>query len=297
MKFQMGAMSMGDILDRGLKLLLARLGTFYLINLIVLSPVLILRLALPDLIKDFATETLERLQLATATGNLLLVLISLMLQPIATAAILHVVAQEFVGQNATIGQALRFALRRFGTLLLASIMVGVLVAVLSFLVAMPAIALTIMLGPLIGVLVGMVAAFVLVILVMVYYVFIAQVIVVENKGAASALWRSHALTSGYRWQVLGLFVLSFVITLIFAFSLAIFDQLMPYMEVVTTQSGVKGIINRTNYSVHTLIEALLNILVQTFMAVCFTLLYFNIRIRKEGYDLELATASESPVPT
>jgi hypothetical protein len=32
MKFQLGAMSVGDIFDRGLKLLLTRLGTFFLIR-------------------------------------------------------------------------------------------------------------------------------------------------------------------------------------------------------------------------------------------------------------------------
>ena len=43
MKFPIGAMSVGDVLDRGLKLLLARLPAYYLINLIVLSPLIILQ--------------------------------------------------------------------------------------------------------------------------------------------------------------------------------------------------------------------------------------------------------------
>lgn len=38
MRFQIGAMTVGDILDRGLKMLLLKLGTFYVINLIVLAP-------------------------------------------------------------------------------------------------------------------------------------------------------------------------------------------------------------------------------------------------------------------
>ena len=44
MKFQIGAMTVGDILDRGLKMLLANLPAFYLINLLVLWPIIIFRL-------------------------------------------------------------------------------------------------------------------------------------------------------------------------------------------------------------------------------------------------------------
>jgi hypothetical protein len=47
MKFAIGAMSAGDVLDRGLKLLFARLPTFYLIHLIVLLPAFLFDLAEP----------------------------------------------------------------------------------------------------------------------------------------------------------------------------------------------------------------------------------------------------------
>ena len=46
----------------------------------------------------------------------------------------------------------------------------------------------------------------------------------------------------------------------------------------------------------TLVTALVNILVQTYGAVCLTLLYFDLRIRKEGFDLELA-ARQQATPT
>jgi hypothetical protein len=44
------------------------------------------------------------------------------------------------------------------------------------------------------------------------------------------------------------------------------------------------------------LSTLLNFLVQTYGAICFTLLYFDLRIRKEGYDLELA-ARQQAAPT
>jgi hypothetical protein len=33
--------------------------------------------------------------------------------------------------------------------------------------------------------------------------------------------------------------------------------------------------------------------VETYSAVCFTLMYFDLRIRKEGFDLELAAKQQS----
>ena len=38
MKFPLGAMTVGDILDRGLKMLVGRFPTFFAINLLFLSP-------------------------------------------------------------------------------------------------------------------------------------------------------------------------------------------------------------------------------------------------------------------
>jgi hypothetical protein len=49
-----------------------------------------------------------------------------------------------------------------------------------------------------------------------------------------------------------------------------------------------------NYVINVLVIQLVNILVQTYLAVCITLLYFDIRIRKEGFDLELAAQQQSP---
>ena len=63
MKFPLGEMSAGDILDRGIKLLFARLPTFYLINLMVLAPAILVQIAAPLVFQnegpDGPAETLE----------------------------------------------------------------------------------------------------------------------------------------------------------------------------------------------------------------------------------------------
>src|SRR5207249_3639364 len=59
-------------------------------------------------------------------GSLGVLVLSLILTPIGTAAILHVIGQEFIDQRVGLGEALSFALGRFGSLLGTSILYGLL---------------------------------------------------------------------------------------------------------------------------------------------------------------------------
>jgi hypothetical protein len=283
MKFQIGAMSVGDILDRGLKLLLVRLPTFYLINLIVLAPLIAVQLALPALVPAAPTSEPTPAQAIAALGGLLLALlllglVLLILQPIGTAAILHVVAQEFVDQHAGPGAAFKFALRRFGKLLGTLILAGLVVALGFILCIVPGI------------------------IFWVWYVFVAQIVVVENLGGGRALERSKQLTDGFRGRVFGLLALFFVLSAMFQGAAGLLELVLPTTEQVRSESPagretITVVYNYPNYVIHTLVTQLLGILVQTFQAVCMTLLYFDLRIRKEGFDLELAAQQQPPTTT
>jgi len=117
MRFQIGAMSVGDILDRGLKLLLARLPTFFVITLIVQLPVLLVQLIPPA----FADHNPVG---AALIGNLGALILALILSPIGTAAILHVISQEFIDRRVGVGDAFQVGLSRFGSILLGSFLYG-----------------------------------------------------------------------------------------------------------------------------------------------------------------------------
>ena len=121
MRFAIGAMSAGDVLDRGLKLLLARLPTFYAINLIALAPAILFQLAIPLLViapagagegamDFFASEGGMAVMALALLAGLVLMLI---LGQIGNAAVLHVIIEEYVDRKVTIGQAFAFAFRRF----------------------------------------------------------------------------------------------------------------------------------------------------------------------------------------
>jgi hypothetical protein len=277
MRFPIGAMSVGDILDRGLKVLLARLPTFYAINLIALSPIILLQLVQPQLASvgtqpgqsgPFADSSLVGVAIGVGLATFVLTII---LSQIGNAAVLHIIAQEFVDQRVGLGQALRFALHRFGRLLGAAILAG----------------LTIGLGFVLCIAPGIIFA--------IWYVFVSQVVVVEGLKAEKAMSRSKELTSGYRGRILGILVLCIAISMVFQASAGLLQRVLPMQEMVRTDFGYTTVFIYRNYVINVLVTQMVNILVQTYLAVCITLLYFDIRIRKEGFDLELAAQQQSPV--
>jgi hypothetical protein len=278
MKFQIGAMSIGDILDRGLKLMLARLPTFYAISLIVLTPLILFQLAMPEFMAEMAQPGAVRpgappdmTPALILLGVFFLVLIiTLILQPVATGAILHVIAQEFIDRHVGVGQALAFAFGRFWRILGASILAGLIVGLGFLLCLVPGV------------------------FFLIWYSMVAQVVVVEGLTGNDALARSKAISEGYRGRLFGLLVLLIVIGAMFQVAAGFLEQVLPSMEAVPGPAGQSLVVNHRNQIINILVAQLLGILVQTYQAVCITLFYFDLRIRKEGFDLELAAQQNAP---
>ena len=293
MKFPLGAMTVGDILDRGLKILFSRLPTFLIINVLFLSPTLAFQLANPP---DEGADP----------GMTLVVLLGLVVLSIfASAAILHVIEREFAGRPVGVGSAIRVALSCFWSLLGATllfILLVILATVVAIVPGMILIGVAGAVGPVaaipvvIGFVVGLLA---LVAWVFVRFYFFSQVVVMERRDAASSLVRSKDLSRGHGWRIFGVFVLIFLVyigagLLALALNLALGTEFVPvYVE--GRLAGFQVIpANYSLYVVHTVVTFLLNIVVSSYLAVCLTLLYFDLRIRKEGFDLELAAQQDIP---
>jgi hypothetical protein len=271
MKYPIGAMTLGDILDRGLKLLMARLPAFLAINLVIQLPLLAIELV------QVAAQTSE----AGIGVNLLLVLVlvflAIVLTQIASAAILHIISREFVDQPTTVGEAVNFAMGRFGRLIGASILAGIIIGFGMLLLVIPGL------------------------IFFTWYALVAQVVVVENRGGGDALARSKQLTEGYRWRVFGvIFVVGLVIGLMqLAIGLALTVVTGPTYEVILGRPGTfelpKIVYHPGAMVVHTIVNFLVQVVLGAYSAICVTLLYFDLRIRKEGFDLELAAKQQVPM--
>lgn len=108
-----------------------------------------------------------------------------------------------------------------------------------------------------------------------------QAIVLEGQGPVAGLKRSWRLVGQAFWRSLGIFLLvyafMYIVTLVVQLPLLAAGALFGMM--LDTSGMYQGIASLVTYA------AL--ILVLPLQFIIFTLLYYDLRIRKEGYDLEL----------
>lgn len=123
--------------------------------------------------------------------------------------------------------------------------------------------------------------------------FVIQTIVVERIGAASAVRRNMELVSGrFRRLAAALLVLVFIVSaltltvqqsVVFLLNLFIYPWLEPSRLV--------------RYCVEAVWRGITSIVVEPFTMICLTLLYYDLRVRKEGFDLALLERRLYPAAT
>jgi hypothetical protein len=253
MKYSIGQMSNGEILSRGFSLLFSRLGTFYGIMLIVQLPVLALELALPDF-------------MVSGFGGLAFLLPGFILQMIGTGALIRVVMQEYLDRPVTFGEAFQFALSRFGPLLGTSLLSGLFIAL------------------------GLLACFAPAIYLSIIFCMSSQVVIVEDLAGMSALSRSKTLVTDQFGRVFGLLFLVGICAAILGGGVSFLAiQMLPYQQIVnpTNPFGAVRVSNYGNYAICMVVNTLVQTFVGTYVAICTTLLYFDLRNRKESFGMEL----------
>ena len=112
------------------------------------------------------------------------------------------------------------------------------------------------------------------------------VLAVEKLGPSASLRRSWQLVKSRFWPVLGVLALSFLISLVIqsVFSFAI---TAAFLFSGTVALEIQALVNTVS-----------RILVTPFTASVFAVLYFDLRVRQEGFDLErMAAAIGQPAPT
>jgi len=266
MKFPIGSMTVGDVLDRGLKMLFARLPLYYMINLIAISPVIVL-LILQPFVLNMAPRTPEEQQTAAIlTGIVAIVVLVLVivLSQIGAAAILKTVMNDYIDQPVSLGGAMSFAFSKFGPLFVTSFLAGLIILIGFFLCIIPGIYFAIA------------------------YIFASQVVVLENMSGMPALNRSKSLVKGYAGRIFGtVFLIMLASTLVNYGLTLVLTKVLPSFELIRTARGIEQQFRPLNHILDVLVTQGVSILFSTYAAVCTTLLYLDMRIRKEGFDLEL----------
>lgn len=106
-------------------------------------------------------------------------------------------------------------------------------------------------------------------------------VVIEGAGVGGSIERSSALTVGMKLHVLGAMLLALVIS----------------MAISLGAGLVSGMFN--SRVVLFVVSTAVSVLIYPFFAIVQTLLYYDLRIRKEGFDIEYlaATAPDASAPT
>jgi hypothetical protein len=300
MALDLRPLTLGELLDRSFGLFRRHFWLF--VGLMALPSILIvlvniLVLVVPEFPDDIAEpNTLLMLAvMGTAVGVGLFVayFVSYMVTLGATTV---AVSELYVGRTATIASAYAYVRGHIGRLVLLMILIGLRLMGLVFLVVVIftviGVAAALVLGPLaaiipvVGVIGGILAAF----LFSLRYAVAVPAVVLEHTTAGQAVRRSVMLTRDNLFRTGVITVFAIVISYA---ALAVFQ--IPFL----VAAGIAGPESRTGFwlsLVGTVTGAIGSAITTPLMIIALALLYYDLRIRKEGLDLQIMMANLDHTP-
>ncbi len=233
-------------------------------------------------------------------GTLLLAILGGVAMVVQMAALSVAVSERYHGRATGLGQVYRRTVRRWDSLLVLLLVVGganlaifLLFFAPFFLIAFvdPALG-----SPTGGVLlacltglacVGFLPATLLFAFVDTRWAFCVPAVMLENLTAIAGLRRSWNLVSGSFWRVLG----AGIVLILFVYALMTVPSWLLQFAVLMLMANSTAVAT----ALSTVAGSLVAVLVIPIEFTVLTLLYYDVRMRKEGYDLALR--AESMVPS
>jgi hypothetical protein len=218
-------------------------------------------------------------------------------EPLSQGALALAISEEYLGREIGVWEAYRRVVPYWGSLFLVGIVFG-LVTVFGPLVgaalgaggglAVGAVALP-QAGPLaagIGGVVGALAGMPLSFLFFTWFVLYKQTMVLGNARGMDSLQRARALVTGHGWHVFATLLLTLVAVTIATYVLA---------APVSVGAAVIAM-SRPQFLIHAQLLAqcmshIVNVLLGPVFMIVQTLTYYDLRIRKEGFDLQMMAAA------
>jgi hypothetical protein len=250
-------LSTGEILDVSFGLYRKLFVPLVLVSLVTAAVPLILNTYMSISGGAFANPILGSVYVALA----------LVMNAVATAATVFIISESYLGRALSAGEALSRAVPFIGRLFVLAFLTGLVVGIGLILLIIPGLVL----------LAGLILA-------------IPVMVLEESPNALGGMGRSWELSRGFRGKVLGIVVT--VLVIIYIPSLAL-GGLMPAFtnpeDLIAGQFQLS-----TPMLILAAVSGILQLIIFPFFYCALTVLYYDLRIRKEGFDLEVLAARLQP---
>lgn len=262
-------LGMADILDAALRLYRQNFGPFLGITAIVFVPVAILQTVGAFFMGQSMGANGESSEVQI--GSLIVfglfmigaMLVYLLAMPVCQGALSIAVARRYLGQPVTVADAYQMISDRWATLLAGVLLVGMMTTVGMLLCLVPGI----YLGTL--------------------FMFVTPVIAVERAPLMAALSRSRDLVSGEWWRCFGTYLLLSMLIQLVAGAIIYPVTFLSALLLMERNPGLAQALNQG-------LSMAASTLVQPVQIIGLVLLYYDLRVRKEGFDLELLAQALGP---
>jgi hypothetical protein len=257
-------LGIGEILDVAIKIYRARFGVLVRAVAVVLGPVFalsaVVRISIPDAenlvdpVQPGATPDFDLEQFwAFLAGTVVIAIIAFIGAQLATGACFKAVSGAYLDEEPSWRESLRFARERLGSLLWLSFLLVILLMLATLALVIPAIYL--------------------------YFAWTvaAPVLLLEDIRGRGALKRSRQLVKGRFWPTVAVVILVGILTGIVQ---GIFLGILAGVVSITGNEVATALAEAIG-------QTLSSALTTPLSAAVLTVLYFDLRVRKEGFDLEL----------
>lgn len=234
MRYEIRAMSIGEVLDTGFRLVRDHFGILVGIGLTLSLPASLLSL--------IANEVTTSPNAASVSAFIATVLFVIVVSPVVSAAITQAVSEVYLGRQVTYGGAIRFGFQLLLPLVGTAFLMMLLVAAGFVLLVIPGIYLALA------------------------FMLTYQVMVIEGRAGWNALKRSRELSSGNLMRILAVYLVAMILTMVVSAVLNLVTMRVPLLA--------------------SLVSAVVQAVFTAYMSAAFVVIYFDLRCRKEAFDLE-----------
>jgi Membrane domain of glycerophosphoryl diester phosphodiesterase len=274
---QLRPLSVGEALDAGLRLFRHRFGTLVLCTLVFAVPFSIASTFVEwptnDVAFDFSTSALTDGSDEAILGQRIAQLLQAFATVFAIAACFKAVSAAYLGERASAGASLRFALPRLGPVLVAIVLTMLILLV-------PFILVSALVGAGAGAAaIGAIAAIVLVAFLGIRLALTMPPVVIERKGPVRSIGRSWRLTSGHYWRTFAVLGLASLLTVLIGLAGG------AALGAALTAADFSQ--EATAAVLFALLTIGVSVVTTPIVAAVMTVHYYDMRVRNEGFDLEL----------